>query len=446
MRKKYFNTLAALAVLGVLWGTITLWERRKSHEAPKTESTPQEKIFPVDSNHIQAFTLRPRQGEPVTCRRRGGSWSIVEPKKLQADQSGISSLLSTLTSATLDQVVASQPKNLKDYGLDSPSETIEVSTDTKPEKFTLRLGDETPTGGDVYAQVAGAPRVITLASYVKSSLGKSLFDLRDKRAVTLDVDRLQRVEVEAKDKRWKLEKNPEGVWDLVLPPAVRADRFSVDSLIDKLRSANMQSIAEEGKKNLSKYGFGKPTARVQLAADGSTQSLVLGNKEKEGDRYFATNSALDPVFTLGSDFLTDLQKDPSDLREKDLFTFSTFEVKRVEVDTPKGQRVFEQQKDNKWKQTAPNKKDEPSDKMETFLSRLRDLRADSFPKETNLATLGLTKPAYKFQVQFGEKNQTQTVEAKKVGDHVYARRLTDPLAAELPKTALDDLEKALNDL
>ncbi len=444
MKKKYLNTLVAIALLGALWGTITLWEKLKSRQAPKAESTPQEKILSLDSSHIQSLILKPRSGDPVICRREAGKWSIVEPRKLPADPSAVSSLLDTLTSATIDQVVEAQAKNPKDFGLEPPSETIDVSSDAKPQKFALLLGDDSPTGGGVYAQVVGTPRIVMLASYVKSSLGKTLFDLRDKRAVTLDTDHLQRIEVDSKGKRWTMVKNPEGVWDLVLPPPVRVDRSTVDGLVEKLRSATMQTVAAEEKKDSSKYGFGKPELRVQLSGSGASQSLVLGSKDKEGDRYFAMNSGVEPVFTLGSDFLTQFQKDPADLREKDLFSFSAYDSKHVEVDTPKGRRVFEKQKD-KWKQTAPSAKDAASDKMDTLLSRLRDLRADSFPKGANLAAFGLTKPAYKFQVQFGDKNQTQTVDAAKVGDHIYARRSTDLLASELPKAALDDIEKALNE-
>src|SRR2546426_10588053 len=138
-------------------------------------------------------------------------------------------------------------------------------------------------------------------------------------------------------------------------------------------------------------------------------------------------------------------KDPADLRDKDIFAFSSFEVKRVEVETPKGRRVFEQQKD-KWKQTVPSAKDENSEKMDNLLNSLRELRATAFPKVRNLASFDLTKPAYKFQVQFGEKNQTEVAEAAKVGEHVYARRSNDPLPCELSKTALDSVEKALGEL
>ncbi len=445
MKRKYLNTLLALSLLAALAGFVSYWERRKSSQAPKIESSPQEKIFPLQSSHVQSVTFRPRDGEAFTCVRGSGGWAIVNGGKLAADQSAVSTFLDSLTTASLEQTVDPHPANLKDFGLDPPAEAVEISSDAKPEKFTLRLGDESPTGGSVYAQVAGNPRVFTLASYLRSSLSKSLFDLRDKRAVSLEADQIQRIEVEAKAKRWTLVKNPEGVWDLVLPPPVRADRITVDGLVDRLRSITMQTIVAEDRKNAGQYGFGSPELRVQLTGTGGTQTLVLGKKDKDADRNFAMNSALAPVFTLGGDFLTQFQKEPADLREKDLFSFSAFDVKRVEIQTAKGHRVFEQQKD-KWKQTAPAAKDVASEKMSTLLSRLRDLRADSFPKGTNLAAIGLTKPAYRFKVQFGEKNQAETVEAAKVGEHVYARRTTDALAAELSKSTLDEIEKALNDL
>jgi len=446
MKKKFLNTLVALAILGGTWGALTYYERRKSRETSKVETSKEEKLLTLDSQHVQAVTFHPRDGEAVTCRREGAAWGIVEPKMLQADSSAISSFLSSLTSATVEEVVDPHPANLKDFGLDPPAFTLDVTTDAKPAKFDLNLGDETPTSGGVYAQVAGNPRVFTLASYVKTSLEKKLFDLRDRRAVTLEADQLRKIEAQWKDKKYVLEKNPEGVWDLDLPPAVRADRFGVEGLVSQLRSLTMQTIAAEDKKKSGDYGFGKPELRVQLTSPGGAQTLVMGKKDKEGDRYFATNSSLDPVFTLNSDFLTTFKKDPADLREKDLWSWSSFEVKHLEVDAAGGHRVFEQDKGGKWKQTAPSVKELNSSKMDTFLSRLRDLRAESFPKGADLAQFGLAKPAYRFQVQFGDKNQKESVEASKVGDHAYARRSTDPLPCELPKTALDDLDKALKDL
>jgi hypothetical protein len=443
--KRYLNTTIAIAILGALYAGFTYWDKRKSSEPAKAESsTTSEKVFSVDASHVQSLTVRPRSGDAVVCRREGATWTITEPRKLAADQSAVSSLLTSLTGATIDQVVDPNPASLKDFGLETPSLTLEVTTNAKPDKVTLLLGDDTPTSGGVYAQVAGNPRVVTLPSYLKSSLDKKVFDLRDKRILTLAAGQVNRIEVAAKAKRWTLAKNPEGIWDLILPPAVRADRFAAEGIASRLENGTMQTVAAEDKKSAGKYGFGAPEVTIHVSGAGAAQTLTLG--KKEGSRYYAMNSTLDPVFTLDSSFLSDFQKDPADLRAKDLFTFSAFEVKHLEVTTPSGTRTFDKQPQNKWKQTAPAAKDVPAEKVEALLGKLRDLRADSFPSGDKLDQYGLTKPAYRFKAQFGDKNETESVEAAKAGDHVYARRSTDILASEVAKTALDDIEKALKEL
>lgn len=446
MKRKYLNTLTAFAVLAALWAAITYSEKRKTRQASKIQTPSQEKVLSVDSTHVQSFTLKPRNGEVVSCRREGGTWLIAEPRKLRADQTPVSGLLTNLTDATIDQVVDQHPSSLKDFGLDPPAFTIDATLDRQPAKFTLLLGDETPTSGGIYAQIAGNPRVVTLASYLKSSLEKNLFDLRDKRAIAVDASQIQRIRAESKGKRWALVKNPENVWDVVLPPAARADRFTVDNVLDRLKGLTMQTVVKEDKKNTGEYGFGAPALRVVITSPGGTETLVLGKKDGKADRYLAMNSALEPVFTVGSDVLTQLQKDPSDLLDKALFSFSTSEVKKIEMETPQGHRTFEQEK-AKWKQTAPTAKDEASDKVQTLLSRLVDFRAIRFPKNPqNLAAFGLAKPSYRFQVQFGDKNESEIAEVSKVDDHVYARRSTDPIASELIKNTLDDIERMLKDL
>ncbi|MGA2075975.1 MAG: DUF4340 domain-containing protein [Terriglobia bacterium] len=446
MKRKYINTLIALVILAALWGAFTYYNRRQGREASKIEPSKEEKLFTLDSKHITAITFRPRSGDAVTCEHAGGAWAIVEPKKLSADQGTLSTVLNNLTTATVDEVVEPHASDVKQFGLDPAAYSIEVSTDANPPKFTLLLGDDTPTSSGLYAQVAGNPRVVTVASYLKSNLEKTLFDLRDRRALTVEADQLRKMEVESKGKKYTLEKNPEGVWDLVLPPSVRADRFAVDGLLNQLRGLSMQSIAAEDKKSQATYGLSSPELRLELTGPSGAQTLLLGKKDKEGDRYFAVNSALPPVFTLNSSFLTDFQKDPADFRSKDLFTYSSFDVKHVEITSPKGHSVFEQQKDNQWKQTEGGSKTVPSAKMDTLLSRLRDLRVTTFPKSSDPASLGLNKPSYQFKVRFGDKNQTETLEISKVGDHVYARLSTDPLPCEVAKSAFDDMEKALNDL
>jgi Domain of unknown function (DUF4340) len=155
-----------------------------------------------------------------------------------------------------------------------------------------------------------------------------------------------------------------------------------------------------------------------------------------------------PVFTLGSDFLSQFQKQPSDLRSKDLFTFSTYEVNQITLQAPKGRQVFVHHKNDKWEQTEPASMEVPKDKMQTLLQDLRDLSAQSFPKKnpTNLASYGLTKPEYTVQVQYGDNKKTETVQISQVKGNVYARQSTDLAPAELSKDAFTNLQKDLDAL
>lgn len=445
MKNRYLHTLIALAVLAGLWGAFVYIGRKKSHRTSKSKTPPEQKIFTAGRDHIRSFTLKPREGQPVTCVWTGKTWQITEPQKLATDSSSVDGFLNSFTDAVPDETIEEHPTNLRDYGLDPPRESVEVTSDAEPEKFTLLLGDSTPTNGGIYAQIVGKPRVFTLASYMKDALEKSLFNLRNKQVVTFKSDQISRIEVASKKGQYTLVKNPEGVWDLVLPPAVRADHFTVEGLVNELGSASMKSIVAEGKKNLGKYGFSNPALTLHLSGPDGSQTLLLGGKH--GDAYYAVNTAEAPVFTLGSDFLTQFQKDSASLRSKDLFTFSTFDAKKITVDGRGGHWVFVRNK-GKWNQTEPQKKAEPDEKMQTLIDDLRDLSAASFPKRnpTHLAAFGLNKPAYTLEVQYGDQNKTQTVEMAKVGAHVYARRSTDVVASEVSKDSLDTIQKDLGAL
>ena len=444
--KRYVKTVAALVVLAALWASITYYNKRKSHESAKSSEPAKEMILPVKADQVESFTVSPRDGQTFTCVRGANkSWAITEPNQLAADQSEVSSFVQNLVGTSVNSVVDQHPASLKDFGLDPPVTTVNATTSGKPAQFTLRIGDATPTNDAVYAQVAGDPRLITLPSYGKSSLEKTLFDLRDRRIVTLDVDQLQRLEVSGGGKSYNLAKNPDGQWDLVLPPPVRADNFTVDNIVSQFRARPMMSILAEDKKNSAQYGFGNPTLTAKLSSAAGNQTLVVG--KKDGNNYDATNSALEPVFTIGGDFVTALQKDPADLRDKNLFSFSSFDAKTIDITTAKDHRVF-QQNDFKWKQTEPASKDEPTDKMQDLLNALSDLRAFSFPKATpgNLAPFGLDKPLYTLKAAFGDKNKTETVEVGSVGDKCYARRDPDPVPSEVPKAQVDSIGKALGAL
>ncbi|MGH9451184.1 MAG: DUF4340 domain-containing protein [Terriglobia bacterium] len=443
MSKRYVKSLVAVIVLVILWFAFTGWNKHKSRtEAKKSAAKSSEKILNLAPSHIQSFTLTASDGKTFTCSRQGKTWAITQPEPISADQTKVTSLLQSLTSATHGEQIAQHPSDLKDFGLDPPAETLAVTSDAAPRDFTLLIGGETPTSSGVYAQVAGRPQVFTLTDDVKTSLQKTLFALRDTRAVTLDTEQINRLQVKYGSQSYTLVKNPEGVWEVSLPISVRADHFTVEGLVDGLQSLTMQSIVAEDKKDAAKYGLNHPTLTVDLVTPGGSQSITVGRLAAPG--YYAVNSALAPVFTLDESSVSPFQKSAADFRDKNLFSWDMFDVKSFEVTAPDGHWAFQQtdQSKNTWKETAPSAKIASPDDVSAFLSELRSLSASSFPAANpgRMDQFGFNKPAYTFKVTFGAKNQTEVVDVAEANGHVYARRAADPLPSEVSSATLSAIK------
>ncbi len=107
-------------------------------------------------------------------------------------------MLSTLSSLSSERLIDEKAGNLAEYGLAQPAIEVDVTEkDNKSQK--LLIGDSTPTGNAAYVALAGDPRVFTLASYNKTSLDKSAKDLRDKRLLVFEQDKLSRVELSCEE-------------------------------------------------------------------------------------------------------------------------------------------------------------------------------------------------------------------------------------------------------
>src|SRR4029077_11674489 len=163
----------------------------------------------------------------------------LQPKPLAADQDSVSSLVTSLSSLTSDRLVEDKASDLSPYGLTAPSEQIRITRkDGKTQ--TLLVGDDTPTGSGAFAKLENDPRVFTIASYAKSSLDKTPKDLRDKRLLTFNSDKLTRVDLAAKG-TYEFGKNNQNEWQILKPWPLRADGLQVDELVRKLKDAKMDT-------------------------------------------------------------------------------------------------------------------------------------------------------------------------------------------------------------
>src|SRR5215471_4813664 len=258
--------LAASSVL--LW-----WLNKKQASATKSPvaaTSTSTKILEVPQEQVQALTFEKVGSTPIELKRSSGKWAITAPKTLAADQDAVSNVVSSLSSFSSDKLIDEKGLNPGEFGLMKPSLTVTVM---KQDGKTLKLlfGDDTPTSSGSYAELAGDPRVFVVARYNRSSFEKTVDDLRDKRLLTVDSEKLSRVELTAKKETIEFGRNKDQ-WQILKPKPLRADQFAVEDLVRALRDAKMDlSASEDEKKSSSAFNSGKAVVTAKVTDVSTTQ-------------------------------------------------------------------------------------------------------------------------------------------------------------------------------
>jgi uncharacterized protein DUF4340 len=433
---KMNGLLIAAMVLAALSG-ILYWSnhRKPTANAVNVSADTPPKILALTQADITKVDIKKRGGdEVVLAKDEAGKWQIAAAKPLGADQNEVSSMLSTLSSLSSERLIEEKAGNLADYGLAQPAVELDVTEkDNKTQK--VLLGDNTPAGNAVYVALAGDPRVFTLANYSKTSLDKSAKDLRDKRLLVFDQDKLSRVELTGKKADIEFGRNKDQ-WQIVKPKPLRADDSKVEELIRKLSDAKMDLSAtdEDQKKATAAFGSGTAMATAKVTdASGTEELQVRKNKED----YYAKSSAVEGIYKVASDLGTALDKRVDDFRTKKLFDFGFADPEKIELHD--GVKAYFLTKGGSDWFSADGKKVDAIG-AEGFVEKVRDLSASGFPDSGfSAVTIDVTATS-------NAGKRVEKVSISRDGDHYVAKRDGEPALYQLDPVAVTGLEKAAEDL
>ncbi|MEK7403787.1 MAG: DUF4340 domain-containing protein [Acidobacteriota bacterium] len=425
--------LIAALVLAVLAGGVWWSNKAKKAEEGKTRPDEAPKILSVPEDQIKTIEIRKSGGETTVVRKNdAGNWEMTAPKPLSVDKDAVSSMTSTLSSLSSDRLIEEKAADLAAYGLKAPG--LEVTVARKDGKtHKLQVGDEAPTGGSFYARLDGDPRVFTIASFNKTSLDKTSRDLRDKRLLTFDQDKLVRLELAAKGQPIQFGKNAQNEWQIIEPRPLRADSFQVEELIRKVKDAKMDtSVAEEdAKKAAAAFSGGTKVAVAKVTDAGGAQELEV-RKDKDKN-YYARSSVVEGVHKVASDLGEGLDKGLDDFRNKKLFDFGWNDPSKVEIREGARQVVYEKSGD-KWMAAG---KQMDSSTIQTVIDKLRDLSSIKFLEK------GGGAPLVEATVTSNEGKRVEKVAITKQGNNHFAQRDKEPTVYELDGKVVEELQKAI---
>jgi hypothetical protein len=429
---KIRGLLVAAVVFCVLAGLLYWSEHRKTADTVKASADTPPAILKLDSSNITKIDLKKKDAEPlVLTKEEAGPWKIVEPKPYAADQDTVASLASSLSSLNSERLVEDKATDLKTYGLDHPAVEVEV-TEKNNKTHKLLVGDDTPTGSAVYAMLAGDPRVFTMASYTKNSVDKSLNDLRDKRLLTVNSDKISRLEVVRKGQTLEFGRNKDD-WQIVKPKPSRADSSEVSDLVRKLTDAKMDLSAADTKTATAGFARGTEIGTAKVTDASGVQSLQV---RKDKDTYYAKSSAVEGTYKIDADLGKALDKSLEDFRNKKLFDFGYSEPNKIEIHDG-SKAYFLMRNGSDW---WSNGKKMDMDSVQAVISKLRDLSADKFPDS------GFAGPTIDVLVASEDGKRTEKVQIAKSGDGYIAKREGEPALYHVTGSSIEDLQKASGEI
>jgi hypothetical protein len=412
--------LIAVVLLAVLGGLV--WWSNKKQAATATDTA--NKLLSIPDDQFEEIRIKKATGEVQALRRQDRRWLMTQPQQLPADQDAVASMVSSLASLTFEKVVEEKAADLSAYGLGTPALDVEVKRkDGKTDR--LLVGDDVPTGAGAYAKLGSDARVVTVSSMLKTSLDKRPEDLRDKRLLTFDPDKLTRVELQAKGQSIEFGKNGQNEWQIVKPRPLRADHTLVESMVTKVKDARMDvASTEDAAKG---YAAAGKVAVVLLTDAAGTQTIEI-RRDADKKNVFAKSSVVAGEYNTSADLAEAVDKTLEDFRNKKLFDFGFSDPAQFEI-----RGVTYTKSGDKW---TSGGKTMNNTAVQVVIDKLRELPATGFADTRAGGTAFLTATVT-------ANKRTEKVTIFRKGDETWAQREGDPsiylvntgIATELDKAA-----------
>ena len=370
------------------------------------------KLFRMAAENIQEIRLK-RPTEEIVLQKQAQGWQLSQPVAAAADAQTVQSLLDGLVAAQRDKTITAKPADVQDFGLDQPELVVTLKAQESGAEERLSIGKETPTASGWYARIGDGPAIMTISASVKTTLDKTLYELRDKTILAFEPAKLKQVTFALKTpdaatpQEITLEQT-EDRWKIIAPKAYQADTAKMGALLSNLQSARIKTFIAEDSKDLAQYGLDQPGTTVSLGmgADQPVKTLLIGKSDAQNSGFYAKQAAAGNVFVIPAELVAAFPKNPNDLRDKTLLAFQDDKLRKIELASAKETVVLERAAEE-WKITQPAEFEADQTKIVTLLADARTVQVTQFLPDNaaNLASYGLEPP--QLQLRFWEQGPPQ---------------------------------------
>lgn len=368
----------------------------KREEKVKQETT----VFVFDETRVKSLDLHRRlDGAPnetipadLSFEKKENLWMMSKPMETKADQNVVVSLITSVVSAKKDEVVEDDPKDVKQYNLESPDFTLTISDGTKTE--TLELGSQTVDKQFFYARIKGQKPVFLTNAGFRSNLERFLTGYRDRTIFDFKFEDVEKVAAHSEDETYVFEKKDDK-WIIAFPPFPRPNSSAVENMVKGIISFQVAEFFKDTEDNRRVQRLDKAENYVEFYLKGKKQPLVFrfSTPMRLEQFLYTMVEGKNELYGLNMSSYQLLQLKRENFMKKSLFIFNTsllesisveLEGKKFEIRT---EELPEDKKDSKedimapkkykWLMTSPEKKELDALKIGSILNNIRNMYVEA---------------------------------------------------------------------
>ena len=262
---KLVSAVVVLAVLGGVYVGLNTYVTKKESTESSSEEGSKTEVYSVKTDDIKSLEFIIDKKDTV-FEKKDDSWVKKDETAFPVNQTTLDSAASALEKVEADRVLENVD-DLTEYGLDSPSNSVTVTTDDGTTKFNI--GDENTSTNQYYiAKDDEDSTVYVVSSSTVTPFMNSLYDYaQGEDFPTIDSSTVKKVQVSQDEDSYILEENSDGdTWDVSTDGSDKetADTTAAGNVTSGLGSLAYDQFTDYNAEDLSRYGLDKPYATITV--------------------------------------------------------------------------------------------------------------------------------------------------------------------------------------
>ena len=263
---KLVSAVVVLAVLGGVYVGINSYVSKEESAESSSEEENKTEVFSVKTDDIKSLEFIIDKKD-TTFEKKDDSWVKKDETAFPVNQTTLGSAASALEKVEADRVLE-KVDDLTEYGLDSPSNSVTVTTADGTTKFNI--GDENTSTNQYYISKDDEDSTVyVVAADTVTPFMNSLYDYaQGEDFPTIDSSTVKKVQVSEDKDSYVLEENSDGAtWDVSTDGSSdkeTADTTAAGNVTSGLGNFAFDEFVNYNAEDLSQYGLDKPYATITV--------------------------------------------------------------------------------------------------------------------------------------------------------------------------------------